>query len=360
MGGKNSKAGDVKTASVSGTTPAVAQAASDGPEVPVYLNVYAISDENPSLPGFGIWHTGVEINGVEYNFGKRESSLSGISAIKPRSAQGMKYKETVEIGRTKLSSREIRDLISEMGKTYVGSSYHVTGRNCNHFSEEFSQRVCGQSLPGWVNRAAKAAHTVGLGGMIQKQAEEQQKQPPLPIAPSTQSAVQVDLIDLVAPTSLECLNEDTQHTLRSIMTAKPKKGAVLRSDADPQMLLTVGFVQHCRVAAVAIKAPAGPTAPRALVFYVNRRNMDFSAVESVDATCEMTLEAADLQAGKAVQLPATKFGNVKDITVFVRDNCGADITEISRLTFIGAPLINTDMSQFKAVNHLHEFYMDAD
>jgi hypothetical protein len=347
MGSKGSKQGD-------------AAAAAQDAGSPVTLNAYQMSEQNPSLPGFGVWHTGIEVYGVEYTFGKRESSLSGISAMKPRSAPGVIYKESVEVGRTKLSAREVRDLVTTLGSTFAGDSYHVTGRNCNHFSEEFCQRLCGTGIPGWVNRAAKTAHAIGLGNMIQKSAEEQRKSPALPIAPSTFSAVQVDLRDLLAPSAIECLNEDSKDTLRSIMVPKPAKAARLRSDADPQLLMTVGFVQHVRITALAVRCPVGPTAPRRLLLFVNRRNLDFTAVESVEPTCEVVLTDEDVSAGKAVALPTSKFTNVKDLTIFVSENSGADVTEIMRLAFIGAPLINTDMSQFKAVHQLHDFYMDAD
>ena len=135
MGGKGSKSagqdGDQSGAAASGSgcKRTFSKCSSDSfVLVPVFLNVYQMSDSNPSLPGFGIWHTGVEVNGIEYTFGKRGSSLSGISSLKPRTAPGVTFKETVEIGRTALTSREIRDLVAELGSTYAGNSYHVTGR----------------------------------------------------------------------------------------------------------------------------------------------------------------------------------------------------------------------------------------
>jgi hypothetical protein len=57
--------------------------------------------------------------------------------------------------------------MENVGEDFHGNSYDLytkfvrilqqlktLSRNCNHFSEEFSRRLVGKSIPGWVNRLA--------------------------------------------------------------------------------------------------------------------------------------------------------------------------------------------------------------
>lgn len=72
-----------------------------------------------------------------------------------------RFHEQVEIGYTKYKRADIRALITTMGNEYSGKSYHTTKRNCNHFTDDFCQRICGNGIPGWVNRAAKVTGAIG-------------------------------------------------------------------------------------------------------------------------------------------------------------------------------------------------------
>lgn len=162
-----------------------------------------------------------------------------------------------------------------------------------------------------------------VGGMAATEQKEQAAKRalaglPSAFAPSTFSAVQIDLRALIDPRSLECLNESAQHRLADIMAPKPAKKARLQSDVDPQLLISMAFTQKVRVTALALRAPAGPAAPRRLQLYVNRPHMDFAAVEAVDATAVLELSAEDVAAGRALPLTGAAFANVSSLTVRAR------------------------------------------
>jgi hypothetical protein len=57
---------------------------------PVILNVYDLTDHNNWIYwcGIGIYHTGVEVNGIEYAYGGHDYDVSGVFATNPREAPG--------------------------------------------------------------------------------------------------------------------------------------------------------------------------------------------------------------------------------------------------------------------------------
>ncbi|KAF4357306.1 hypothetical protein F8388_002814 [Cannabis sativa] len=90
---------------------------------PVYLNVYDLTPMNGYVywAGLGIFHSGVEVHGVEYAFGAHDYPTSGVFEVEPRQCPGFKFRKSIFIGTTCL------DPIQLTGKT----------------------------IPKWVNRLAK-------------------------------------------------------------------------------------------------------------------------------------------------------------------------------------------------------------
>lgn len=63
--------------------------------------------KNERPVGLGAYHTGVEIYGTEYNFGGHSGSSSGIFEVSPKNAPGYIFRETILLGETNLSRREV-------------------------------------------------------------------------------------------------------------------------------------------------------------------------------------------------------------------------------------------------------------
>ncbi|KAH9758611.1 DUF862 domain-containing protein [Citrus sinensis] len=95
---------------------------------PVYLNVYDLTPMNGYVhwAGLGIYHSGVEVHGVEYAFGAHDYPTSGVFEVEPRLCPGFKFRKSIFIGTTCLDP--IQDIC-----------YKLTGK----------------PIPKWVNRLAK-------------------------------------------------------------------------------------------------------------------------------------------------------------------------------------------------------------
>lgn len=46
-------------------------------------------------------------------------------------------------------------ILNRLSTKYTSDAYNVVRNNCNHFTEELCQALCGKDIPEWVNRPAK-------------------------------------------------------------------------------------------------------------------------------------------------------------------------------------------------------------
>ena len=90
-------------------------------ELAVYVHVYDVSEEegvqkinkwlaskNSPIKFGGIFHAGVEVNGLEWSFGMSQSdTLPGISCVEPKTHPAHHYRQTVRIRNTKFTAEEI-------------------------------------------------------------------------------------------------------------------------------------------------------------------------------------------------------------------------------------------------------------
>ncbi|WOL19391.1 deSI-like protein [Canna indica] len=126
-------------------------------EAPVYLNVYDLTPINGYAYwlGLGVYHSGIQVHGVEYAYGAHEHPSTGIFEGEPRQCPGFVFRKAILIGRTDLGPREVRELMEEMAVKYTGDTYNLISKNCNHFCDDASLRLTGKPIPKWVNRLAK-------------------------------------------------------------------------------------------------------------------------------------------------------------------------------------------------------------
>ncbi|XP_047945087.1 deSI-like protein At4g17486 isoform X2 [Salvia hispanica] len=125
--------------------------------IPVYLNVYDLTPINGYAYwlGLGIYHSGVEVHGVEYAFGAHEHSTTGIFEVEPKHCPGFTFRKSILIARSDLGPKEVRALMENLAREYPGNAYNLISKNCNHFCNDVCLRLTGKQIPRWVNRLAR-------------------------------------------------------------------------------------------------------------------------------------------------------------------------------------------------------------
>ncbi|KAH0901054.1 LOW QUALITY PROTEIN: hypothetical protein HID58_040557 [Brassica napus] len=125
--------------------------------VPVYLNVYDLTPMNVYgyWLGIGIYHSGLEVHGVEYGYGAHEHSSTGIFKVEPKKCPGFTFRKSILVGETEMKAKEVGSFMEELADEYQGSKYHLITRNCNHFCNDVCLKLTQKSIPSWVNRLAR-------------------------------------------------------------------------------------------------------------------------------------------------------------------------------------------------------------
>ncbi|CAI0420114.1 unnamed protein product [Linum tenue] len=82
---------------------------------PVYLNVYDLA---PTINGYVYWaglgafHSGVEVQGVEYADGKHDKPTSRVFEVEPRQHLRYKFMRLIFVGTTTLEPKQVREASS--------------------------------------------------------------------------------------------------------------------------------------------------------------------------------------------------------------------------------------------------------
>ncbi|KAL4363219.1 hypothetical protein GQ457_04G013170 [Hibiscus cannabinus] len=104
----------------------------------------------------GIFHSAVQVYGEEeWSFGFCEHG-SGVFNCPSGKNPMYTYRESMVLGRTNFSKFKVNQILQELSGEWPGNSYDLLSKNCNHFCDEFCERLGVQKLPGWVNRFANA------------------------------------------------------------------------------------------------------------------------------------------------------------------------------------------------------------
>ncbi|KAL2169918.1 hypothetical protein VTG60DRAFT_5462 [Thermothelomyces hinnuleus] len=106
--------------------------------------------------GTSLLHSGVVINGKEYAYGGHDRrGLTGVYWTKPRTCPpGGTFRCEYLHGFTLAPQNEIDAIIREASEEFLGTSYNLLTRNCNHFTSFLCERLTGEPAPRFLNRAA--------------------------------------------------------------------------------------------------------------------------------------------------------------------------------------------------------------
>eukprot|EP00440_Ansanella_granifera_P025691 gb/GFBE01027898.1/.p1 GENE.gb/GFBE01027898.1/~~gb/GFBE01027898.1/.p1 ORF type:complete len:258 (+),score=25.27 gb/GFBE01027898.1/:1-774(+) len=110
---------------------------------------------NKLTKDYGAFHTGVEVYGREWSFGMTlDDFSSGITSGIPGKNTDHAFRETLSMGYTRCSPREVGQILEDMKRDWRGTTYNVLSKNCHNFSDAFCARLGVARLPSWVNTLA--------------------------------------------------------------------------------------------------------------------------------------------------------------------------------------------------------------
>ncbi|XP_052187243.1 uncharacterized protein LOC127798010 [Diospyros lotus] len=107
----------------------------------------------------GIFHSAVQVYGdEEWSFGYCEQG-SGVFSCPAGKNPMYTHRESIFLGKTNFSIFKVNQILRELTREWPGYSYDLLSKNCNHFCDEFCERLGVPKIPGWVNRFAHAGDT---------------------------------------------------------------------------------------------------------------------------------------------------------------------------------------------------------
>ncbi|TFK42855.1 PITH domain-containing protein [Crucibulum laeve] len=157
----------------------------------------------------------------------------------------------------------------------------------------------------------------------------------------------VSLLEFLDLSQLNCLNESSQHTLKSITGSKSRNASseYLLSDADEQLLLNIPFNQAVRIHSILFQTSNESQAPHIVKIFANRPSIGFEDVEDAeepDVAQALTLSKEEVLEGKPVSLRFVRFQHVNSLHIFVALNHGrTDETRIDCIDIFGFPVETT-------------------
>ncbi|KAJ9157452.1 DeSI-like protein sdu1 [Pleurostoma richardsiae] len=106
--------------------------------------------------GTSLLHSGVVINGKEYAYGGHDKrGVTGVYWTKPRTnPPGGTFRCEILHGFTLATQSEIDSIIRDASEEFLGPSYNLLTKNCNHFTTYLCKMLTNQPGPSWLNRAA--------------------------------------------------------------------------------------------------------------------------------------------------------------------------------------------------------------
>ncbi|EWM29208.1 protein of unknown function DUF862, eukaryotic [Nannochloropsis gaditana] len=113
-----------------------------------------------------------KVGGVEYTFAQNGVFFHVPKTPLVASGQVVSLKESIVMGEHVGSANEVHGIINKLREEFAAGAYHVTRKNCNHYSDALCQRLVGASVPAWVNRPARIGSIFSFGGNKDKAKEK--------------------------------------------------------------------------------------------------------------------------------------------------------------------------------------------
>ncbi|KAK2960575.1 putative deubiquitinase DESI2 [Blattamonas nauphoetae] len=158
---------------------------------PVFVNIYTlfVNGKELKMPfGWGIYHSGTEIDGTEWAFGG-DLTGTGVWSQPPMTVwPHSPLRDRIYMGESRKTKAEIREIITQLENEYPSVKYHFCHMNCHDFTEDIVTRLVGPNhtpLPKYLNKLARFGRIMSpLVGKFVKQLRKPTEEPTGPTIPS--------------------------------------------------------------------------------------------------------------------------------------------------------------------------------
>jgi hypothetical protein len=137
---------------------------------PVRLNIYDVGVSETMVTvndvlsglGTGIYHTAIEVYGREWSFAEIRDEYgnvmccSGVTSALPCRDRYHCYRESVNLGCTRKSREQVRDVLEQMREDWQSESYDLFRNNCHTFCAHLCRQLAVKGIPDWVTSLARA------------------------------------------------------------------------------------------------------------------------------------------------------------------------------------------------------------
>jgi hypothetical protein len=139
-----------------------------------------------------------------------------------------------------------------------------------------------------------------------------------------------------------CLNEDPAFKHDSLFMGDAS--LPLKSDADEQLLLQVGFPEVVSLDRLEIGLPPidDPQRPTTLKLYCNKLNMGFDDDSKPTQTYVVKPEDGE---NLILKMATVFWTRTEALTIFVEDNCGSDVSRMHHLRIYGEAVMGVKVDE---------------
>lgn len=105
-----------------------------------------LSNESIAFRDLALIDLWMQVYNKEWSFGYCEVG-SGVFHCQPKRNPMYTYRESIPLGRTSLTRVRVEAVVEELSQDWLGESYDLLARNCNHFCDAFCVRLGVERVP---------------------------------------------------------------------------------------------------------------------------------------------------------------------------------------------------------------------
>lgn len=138
---------------------------------PVVVHIYDVAHPVARMNalgrvvGTGAFHAGVQVYNKEWSYCSGSAGIhrTGVFVSVPGGCPGHAFRESISMGETRMSKKEVDKLIFKLMMDWPGSDYDLLQHNCCHFTDHFCRQLGVGPVPPWITSLADAGAKLRSG-----------------------------------------------------------------------------------------------------------------------------------------------------------------------------------------------------